>query len=78
MFPFDFQVTWSKVKVKLLVFCEKTLSARYLLIPLQHSPLCRSWGLEYRLRKTQVAITGSDSSTAECPATIVSVTGPWR
>ena len=33
MIPIDFQVTWSKVKVKLLVFV-KMMSAQYLLTPL--------------------------------------------
>ena len=33
MTPIDFEVTWSNVKVKLLVF-EKPLSSQYLLIPL--------------------------------------------
>ena len=36
MFPIDFQVTWSKFKVKLLVF-EKMLSAQCPLIPLLES-----------------------------------------
>lgn len=76
MFPFDFLVTWSKVEVKLLVFCDKMLSAQYLLIPLQHSPPCKRLG--FGILAAKDAITGSDSSTAECPAISASVMGPLR
>ena len=36
MFPMDFQVTWSKVKVKLLAFVQM-MFAQYLLTPLLES-----------------------------------------
>ena len=40
------------------------------------APQAKDWVFEFQPRQTLIVKTGSDSSTAKCSATVVSVTGP--